>query len=84
MYSDTKNAELRLFTCGGTLDRSAHTYRGQTVVQATKVRSLVEGVGGRARPGGVPGPSQRLAARRYCAAASGAKTATTSTAQISV
>jgi hypothetical protein len=34
VYSD---AELRLITCGGTLDRSAHNYLGQTVVYATKV-----------------------------------------------
>jgi hypothetical protein len=37
VYSDTKDAELRLITCGGTLDRGAHNYLGQTVVYATKV-----------------------------------------------
>ena len=37
VYSDTKDPELRLITCGGTLDRSAHNYLGQTVVYATKV-----------------------------------------------
>jgi sortase (surface protein transpeptidase) len=37
VYSDTKDAELRLITCGGTLDRSAHNYLGQTIVFATKV-----------------------------------------------
>jgi sortase (surface protein transpeptidase) len=37
VYSDTKDSELRLITCGGTLDRSAHNYLGQTIVYATKV-----------------------------------------------
>lgn len=36
VYSDTKDAELRLITCGGTLDRSAHNYLGQTIVYAAK------------------------------------------------
>jgi sortase (surface protein transpeptidase) len=36
VYSDTKGPELRLITCGGTLDRSAHNYLGQTVVYAAK------------------------------------------------
>ncbi|MDT7742545.1 MAG: hypothetical protein QOE59_1623 [Actinomycetota bacterium] len=30
-------AELRLVTCGGPLDRGAHDYLGQTVVDATEV-----------------------------------------------
>jgi sortase (surface protein transpeptidase) len=37
VYSDTKDPELRLITCGGTLDRGAHNYLGQTIVYATKV-----------------------------------------------
>jgi sortase (surface protein transpeptidase) len=37
VYSDTPGPELRLITCGGTLDRSAHNYLGQTIVYATKV-----------------------------------------------
>jgi sortase (surface protein transpeptidase) len=37
VYSDTPDSELRLITCGGTLDRSAHNYLGQTIVYATKV-----------------------------------------------
>ena len=37
VYSDTKGPELRLITCGGTLDRSAHNYLGQTIVYATRV-----------------------------------------------
>ncbi|MCD2197874.1 sortase [Actinomycetospora endophytica] len=37
VYSDTRGPELRLITCGGTLDRSAHNYLGQTIVFATKV-----------------------------------------------
>ena len=37
VYSDTTDPELRLITCGGTLDRSAHNYLGQTIVYATKV-----------------------------------------------
>jgi sortase (surface protein transpeptidase) len=37
VYSDTAGPELRLITCGGTLDRSAHNYLGQTIVYATKV-----------------------------------------------
>ena len=36
VYSDTKGPELRLITCGGTLDRSAHNYLGQTVVYAAE------------------------------------------------
>lgn len=36
VYSDTAGPELRLITCGGTLDRSAHNYLGQTIVYATK------------------------------------------------
>jgi predicted small secreted protein len=36
VYSDTRGPELRLITCGGTLDRSAHNYLGQTIVFATK------------------------------------------------
>ena len=36
VYSDTKGPELRLITCGGTLDRAAHNYLGQTIVFATK------------------------------------------------
>lgn len=36
VYSDTKGAELRLITCGGTLDRSAHNYLGQTIVWARR------------------------------------------------
>lgn len=37
VYSDTAGPELRLITCGGTLDRSAHNYLGQTIVYAKKV-----------------------------------------------
>lgn len=37
VYSDTKDPELRLITCGGTLDRGAHNYLGQTIVYASKV-----------------------------------------------
>ncbi|WP_018335567.1 sortase domain-containing protein [Actinomycetospora chiangmaiensis] len=37
VYSDTVGPELRLITCGGTLDRSAHNYLGQTIVYAKKV-----------------------------------------------
>jgi sortase (surface protein transpeptidase) len=36
VYSDTQGPELRLITCGGTLDRSAHNYLGQTIVYATE------------------------------------------------
>ncbi|MDL5160174.1 sortase domain-containing protein [Actinomycetospora termitidis] len=36
VYSDTPGPELRLITCGGTLDREAHNYLGQTIVYATK------------------------------------------------
>lgn len=36
VYSDTAGPELRLITCGGTLDRGAHNYLGQTIVYATK------------------------------------------------
>ncbi|HEY2195866.1 MAG TPA: sortase [Actinomycetospora sp.] len=37
VYSDTKDPQLRLITCRGTLDRSAHNYLGQTIVYAAKV-----------------------------------------------
>lgn len=36
VYSDTQDPELRLITCGGTLDRGAHNYLGQTIVFAKK------------------------------------------------
>lgn len=36
VYSDTKGPELRLITCGGTLDRNARNYLGQTIVYAAK------------------------------------------------
>ena len=36
VYSDTTDPELRLITCGGTLDRGAHNYLGQTIVFAKK------------------------------------------------
>ncbi|MEJ2866778.1 sortase [Actinomycetospora sp. OC33-EN08] len=36
VYSDTPGPELRLITCGGTLDRGAHNYLGQTIVYAKK------------------------------------------------
>lgn len=35
VYGDTPDAELRLITCGGALDRSAHRYRDNVVVFAT-------------------------------------------------
>lgn len=36
VYSDTKGPELRLISCGGQLDRSAHNYLGQVLVFARK------------------------------------------------
>lgn len=36
VYSDTAGPELRLITCGGELDRSAHNYLGQTIVYAVQ------------------------------------------------
>ena len=35
VYSDTKDAELRLITCGGDLDRSAHSYKSNVIAFAT-------------------------------------------------
>lgn len=37
VYSDTRDPELRLITCGGTLDRGAHNYLGQTIVYAARI-----------------------------------------------
>jgi hypothetical protein len=37
VYSDTPGPELRLITCGGELDRSAHNYLGQVIVWARQV-----------------------------------------------
>jgi Sortase domain len=36
VYSDTIGPELRLITCGGQLDQTAHNYLGQVVVYAKK------------------------------------------------
>ena len=38
VYGDTPGPELRLLTCGGALDRSAHHYLGQTIVYAALSR----------------------------------------------
>ena len=35
VYGDTPGPELRLLSCGGALDRSAHRYLGQVIVYAT-------------------------------------------------
>lgn len=37
VYSDTKGPELRLISCGGELDASAHNYLGQVIVFARKI-----------------------------------------------
>jgi hypothetical protein len=37
VYSDTEGPELRLVTCGGALDRSAHSYVGQVIAWARQV-----------------------------------------------
>lgn len=39
VYNDTADAELRLITCGGIFDRSAHNYVDNIVVYARLVRS---------------------------------------------
>jgi sortase (surface protein transpeptidase) len=39
VYGDVDGAELRLITCGGDVDRAAHSYRDNVVVYAGMVRS---------------------------------------------
>jgi sortase (surface protein transpeptidase) len=39
VYGNTPDAELRLITCGGTLDRAAHNYLSNVVVYATLTSS---------------------------------------------
>ncbi|MBG0830854.1 class F sortase [Planomonospora sp. ID67723] len=39
VYGDVKYPGLRLVTCGGAFDRTAHSYRGNTIVYAHLVRA---------------------------------------------
>ena len=39
VYGNTPDAQLRLITCGGTLDRAAHNYLSNVVVYATLTSS---------------------------------------------
>jgi LPXTG-site transpeptidase (sortase) family protein len=50
VYGDVDDAELRLITCGGEVDRRAHSYRDNLVVYAGLVRSSR----GRRRPISAP------------------------------